>query len=272
MGSSPTKPCSPPLKLVSNGSAGSPFPAPLDNSIIPPADSDPGFSDLANKYLGDSSTDASLWTDEITGALGTIDSLSSVDSTADADLDAILFLLDIALNTDIDTPTNQYSDAFAGENALPDAISALSPAPLPPLPTTWVPTGATSLNPPAGYPAQVPGQITEGDPPFTYQFTGNVTVSTGFVAGETATVSVERMDAAFSNFQVLSQVGAHYIPPPAGHGTNSYQQINVNMSVDINPATAGVYLLVVVSNAHGLPAPVVGTLTLVVNPPVAAGS
>src|SRR5215471_7543801 len=85
--------CTPPLNFVPNGSSGSAFPPPLDESDVPLSNQQPSFTQVACETLAGECTqpDPISAIDELSAITDTVDALAGA---SDAQLAAILNELD----------------------------------------------------------------------------------------------------------------------------------------------------------------------------------
>jgi hypothetical protein len=162
-------PCTPPLKVVSNGPGGAPLVAMLDPDDIPQVDTNPGFGDLANSILGDAGSDADGFDAATADAAAGIDAIDTVATAMDAVLDTILTALDLATDQTIDPA---YNILDADQPTGDQLIAAVNPG-------TLADVGALPFTTPTGEPVGSqpggtgPAQLHAGDPQQVVVFTVN---------------------------------------------------------------------------------------------------
>jgi len=233
--SSPAKqPCAPPLNLVPNGTAGSAFPPPLDESIIPIASTNPGYGDLVASLLDDAADPADGFDQAVADTSAAIDAWDAALAAQDADLDAILTLLAAADPSPADSSLADYSNSFDAGNALVAGAQGLSVPDIGQLNTLWVSAGTTVPTPPSGTGVQVPGQITVGDPPFTYLLK---TTLVGVGGGGASHVQLTHPGSVITS-ATLQSAGPIYEKVPGG-GISPVPSQDVVVAVSIDPVAAG---------------------------------
>jgi hypothetical protein len=230
------QPCQPLLNPVPNGTSGSPFPAPLTSADIPTFDQNPGFGDLAAATLGDAASDADGFDAAVAAVSTSIDEWDVANAAQDATLDAILAQLEAADSSPVDASLTNYTDSFGEGNSIVAGAAALSVPTIGPLNTLWVFPGTSEPAPPAAPGQQVPGQITAGDPAFTWQL--EFTAFNIGPGGISAAALAETTDV-FTSIQLVSATpGAPQVP---GGGTSAVPTYDVKVAIGINPHASGAF-------------------------------
>lgn len=243
MSTTPKQPCAPPLNLVANGPAGSAFPTPPGDSDLPPVDTDPGFGDALAAILDDVGSDADGFDQVVSDTVGLIDGLDAVLAAQDADLDTILTLLSETDTSPTSTALGDYANSFGVGNELLASAQGLAVPDLGFLNTLWVGPGTQTVPPPTGPGVQQAGQISVGDPPFTWRW------NRGLSSIGPGGVTSARLNTPSNIFTAVRLVNAFWYNPPFTVDVHHYTgELLVVMDIDINPQVEGIYTDFVVLN------------------------
>jgi hypothetical protein len=162
----PGSPCAPALLAVPNGSAGIPLPLLNPDDYIPDPTPAPTYSDIVNSTLGDLGSDADGFDAAVGASAALIDLWDAAATAQDADLDAILLLLDQADTAPATQSFTDFESGFAADSAAVQGVGALALPDYGSLPTSWVQPGAVQVTPPGVTPGT---PIHVGDPQFTWR-------------------------------------------------------------------------------------------------------
>jgi hypothetical protein len=156
--------CKPPIVPYNlTGSTAAPLIPTLDPGGFTPDTTDPGFAKLAADTLGDLASAADGWDSAVQDTEGGITGLEELATAADADLAAILLLLDQQDPAAIGGQIDDFAGAQPqGEQLLGDVTGVSVPA-LGALALTY-PNGSASLT--FGGPPETGGVVHAGDPQY----------------------------------------------------------------------------------------------------------
>lgn len=234
MPSPATRPCQPLLNPVPNGSSGSPFPAPLTSADIPTFDQAPGFGDLAASTLGDAGSDADGFDAAVLALSSSVDQWDTAEAEQDTTLDQILTQLEAADSTSVDSSLTDYTNSFDAGNTIVAGAQGITVPGIGPLDTMWVFPYTEQPTPPSSPGAQVPGQITAGDPPFTWTVKNTIAPIGN---GGTTAVKLLTPSDVFTAAQLGTVSPFYSITAPDGH--TQWQAQDVTVEVSVNPHAAG---------------------------------
>lgn len=213
---------------------------------------DPGFTQLVNDTLDDLGTSADGVDQDITDVLGIIDAFGSALDEQDNALDAVLTALAATDTTPADNAFNDYTATFPAGDALVAGAQELAVPQLGPLEQAWFSPAVVPAAPPTGGGVQVPGQVTVGDPAFTFKVTRSIDVSQG---GTVTGVRLVNPNAVITAAELISVSAPYFNPnPPGGHAPGNF--IDVVIGIDIHPVQAGVFQVVILFD--GLPTALAG--------------
>jgi hypothetical protein len=139
---------------------------PLDLSQFTPDEQtrNPGFGDLVNSELAGIADDTDGVDQEITAVLGLVDLLDAAGAAQDADLDAILALLDLAQPGHVDQAFNDFAGAQPGAEGFVAGVTSIAVPTIERVPMV-APNGQSVIT--IGAPPEQGGTAKAGAPQYT---------------------------------------------------------------------------------------------------------
>ena len=219
---------------------------PLDPSafIAPPGGTSPGFTQDLQDILGNAG-DPTDGFDELLAGLGQLVNLWDAASAAqDTELDAVLTELAAADHTSADNAMTDFSNSFAAGSAIVAGAQALGVPDMGTLETLWLSPNTTRVPVPTTPGGQVPGHITKGDPPFTWDWKFTFfNVGNGGVRG----VSLLQSTSEITGTRLVSKSALYKVPAPVPPTMWNAQDLVVG--IDFNPDAVGVFSSFIVLDA-----------------------